>query len=42
MNKIKRFENIFPFYFLPYWKKLGGEKNKKFAAGEKMILVQGR
>ena len=36
MNKIKSSENIFPFYTLPCWeKKLGGEKNKKFAAGVK-------
>ena len=38
MNKIKSFENIFPFYPLPCWKKLGGEKNK-FAAGKKINLV---
>ena len=36
MNKIKSSENIFPFYFLPGWKKLRGEKIKKFAAGEKI------
>ena len=35
MNKIKSSENIFPFYPLPCWKKLGGEKNKKIAAEEK-------
>ena len=29
MNKIKSFENIFPFYALPCWKKLGGGKKTK-------------
>ena len=33
MNKIKSFENIFPFYALPCWKKLGaGKKLKKFGS----------
>ena len=40
MKKIKSFENIFPFYFLPCWKKLEGEKNKKNLQPGKKNLVQ--
>ena len=34
MNKIKNFVNNFPFYLLPCWKTLDGEKIKN-SAGEK-------
>ena len=39
MNKIKSFENIFPFYPLPCWEKLGGKK-KICSRENKMYLVQ--
>ena len=48
MNKIKSFENIFPFYPLPCWKKLGGKKNikicwKKLGGGKnKKICSRGK
>ena len=41
MNKIKISENIFPFFPLPCWKKLGGKKNKKICSrGKKLILCR--